>query len=489
MSEHEKALKAGVALLERATTYALGSLCLVTPAILGRPTPCTGWTLHDLLLHLSDSLQTLAEAAAPACTAAGSTARPAETATVSPAPPMDDTKAIGLQPQMTKKPKPTVIAAPRNPTQQNTPRSAAAQQNEPHSLTAQQERRTPTPWDGLRNPAAQDRPGGPASPGGSRDGSARQGWRDPTPQGEVRHWAAGSELPTSDPQDELRSPAVEDGCCGSVVAGGSHEGSARQGWRDPTAGGEVRHLAAQPEPPSSDLQDELRNPAVRDGLRGSVVPGEFRDASARQGRCDPTAQGEPHRQGRCDPTPQGEVRHPAAQPDPPSPVPQDGLRDPVAPGPATPASQRELRNLHPQHDELRGQAPQDGMRGSASHRGVRNLALLLRDSVTEVLGRWVALAGDDLVAVGDRHLTRPMVAAVGAIEVAVHGWDVAVSCGERRPLPPLLAEELLDLARLFVTAEERFVRFAPPLAVPPHAPAHDHLLAFLGRDPAWTPFR
>ncbi|MFC6540521.1 maleylpyruvate isomerase N-terminal domain-containing protein [Nonomuraea salmonea] len=63
MSEHEQALKAGVALLERAITYALGSLRLVTPATLCRPTPCTGWTLHHLLTHLTDSFQTLAEAA------------------------------------------------------------------------------------------------------------------------------------------------------------------------------------------------------------------------------------------------------------------------------------------------------------------------------------------------------------------------------------------------------------------------------------------
>ncbi|MFB9468432.1 hypothetical protein ACFFR3_02875 [Nonomuraea salmonea] len=106
-----------------------------------------------------------------------------------------------------------------------------------------------------------------------------------------------------------------------------------------------------------------------------------------------------------------------------------------------------------------------------------------------MLGRWVALSGDALITVGDRRLTRPMVAAVGAIEIAVHGWDVAMACGERHPLPPLLAEELLDLARLFVTAQERPARFALPLPVPPHAPAQDHLLAYLGRDPTWTPFR
>ncbi|WP_146178628.1 hypothetical protein [Nonomuraea fuscirosea] len=103
-----------------------------------------------------------------------------------------------------------------------------------------------------------------------------------------------------------------------------------------------------------------------------------------------------------------------------------------------------------------------------------------------MLGRWAAMAGDDLVPVGDRHLTSPMVAAIGAIELTAHGWDVARACGEHHPIPPLLAEELLDLARLFVTAQDRPGRFAPPVAVPAHAPPQDHLLAHLGRHPNWA---
>ncbi|MFC5822294.1 hypothetical protein [Nonomuraea insulae] len=115
-----------------------------------------------------------------------------------------------------------------------------------------------------------------------------------------------------------------------------------------------------------------------------------------------------------------------------------------------------------------------------------NPALLVRDTATDVLGRWAAMISGELVSVNDRHLTSPMVAAVGAIEIAVHGWDVARSCGERRPIPPLLAEELLDLTLLFVTREDRPTRFAPPVTVPAYAPAQDHLLAYLGRRPDWS---
>ncbi|MEV0622470.1 hypothetical protein AB0I81_54775 [Nonomuraea sp. NPDC050404] len=125
--------------------------------------------------------------------------------------------------------------------------------------------------------------------------------------------------------------------------------------------------------------------------------------------------------------------------------------------------------------------------GSSQHpsRGC-NPALPLRDSALEVLGRWTALLTHaDHAPMTDRHLTRPMVAAVGAIEIVVHAWDVARSCGERHPIPPLLAEELFDLALLFVTREDRPARFAAPVIVPAGAPAQDHLLAYLGRRPDW----
>jgi hypothetical protein len=36
-----------------------------------------------------------------------------------------------------------------------------------------------------------------------------------------------------------------------------------------------------------------------------------------------------------------------------------------------------------------------------------------------------------------------MVAVTGALEVTVHGWDLWVACGARRPVPPGLAAVLL----------------------------------------------
>ncbi|TDC05144.1 TIGR03086 family protein [Nonomuraea longispora] len=114
-----------------------------------------------------------------------------------------------------------------------------------------------------------------------------------------------------------------------------------------------------------------------------------------------------------------------------------------------------------------------------------NPALSLRDEATMVLGAWTALLAGEPVSIGGWHVSSPVVAAVGAIEVAVHGWDVARSCGEQRPIPPALAEELLDLAQVFVTPADRPGRFAARVGVPCTTPAQDRLLAFLGRDPNW----
>jgi uncharacterized protein (TIGR03086 family) len=81
------------------------------------------------------------------------------------------------------------------------------------------------------------------------------------------------------------------------------------------------------------------------------------------------------------------------------------------------------------------------------------------------------------------HLSTPLVAGAGAIELAVHGWDVARTCRADRQIPADLADELLDLAVVLIRSGDRPGRFGRPVAVSGDAPPGDRLLAFLGRAP------
>ncbi|MCP3819724.1 hypothetical protein NLX86_16950 [Streptomyces sp. A3M-1-3] len=91
--------------------------------------------------------------------------------------------------------------------------------------------------------------------------------------------------------------------------------------------------------------------------------------------------------------------------------------------------------------------------------------------------------GDRLIAVADCPLSADLMARTGALEITVHGWDVAQACGHPRPIPPPLAAGLLPVGRLLVTEAERRIAFAPAIALPSSACPGDRLVAFLGRDP------
>jgi uncharacterized protein (TIGR03086 family) len=92
-------------------------------------------------------------------------------------------------------------------------------------------------------------------------------------------------------------------------------------------------------------------------------------------------------------------------------------------------------------------------------------------------------AAQRLVAIGNRELTTNMAALAGALEITVHGWDISVACGPRRPVPAGLAAILLPLAPLLITPATRPGLFADPVLVPAQASLGDQLVAFLGRQP------
>ena len=107
----------------------------------------------------------------------------------------------------------------------------------------------------------------------------------------------------------------------------------------------------------------------------------------------------------------------------------------------------------------------------------------VRGRTCRLLGAWSANDGADLVVVAGSPLTAAVLVATGAVEIAVHGWDLAQACEHEHPIPESLAAELLAHGRLLVHPEDRPRRFARPVPVPDDASAEARLVAWLGRAP------
>ncbi|MET9895901.1 TIGR03086 family metal-binding protein [Streptomyces sp. NPDC006465] len=167
-------------------------------------------------------------------------------------------------------------------------------------------------------------------------------------------------------------------------------------------------------------------------------------------------------------------------------VPREGLRRP------TPCAEWDLgellRHLDDSVDALY-EGVADGRVGLCPAPPAADPVCVFRERARALLGAWAAVSvAPSPAAVGDRSMDAGLLAAVGALEVAVHGWDVARACGRARPIPSGLAVELLPVARFVVADADRGVRFADPVGIPSPARPDDVLLAFLGRRPGRDSF-
>jgi uncharacterized protein (TIGR03086 family) len=121
----------------------------------------------------------------------------------------------------------------------------------------------------------------------------------------------------------------------------------------------------------------------------------------------------------------------------------------------------------------------------------------LRDRAAQLLCAVYAYGGPGrFVAVSGLPVPAGLVACTGAVEIAVHGWDVSAalgrascggascggaSCGGVRPIPAALATRMLRLGPLLVVGREGL--FAVPVDVPAQASPGDRLVGYLGRRP------
>ena len=124
-----------------------------------------------------------------------------------------------------------------------------------------------------------------------------------------------------------------------------------------------------------------------------------------------------------------------------------------------------------------------GLGPAAGPRGPDDPAQDFRDRARWLLGACLGGQGRAVVSIGGCPMAASVMAAAGALEIAVHGWDISQACGQCQPIPPRLASELLEVAPLLVTAADRYPLFAAPVSVPATAVPSDRLAAFLGRSP------
>jgi len=61
--------------------------------------------------------------------------------------------------------------------------------------------------------------------------------------------------------------------------------------------------------------------------------------------------------------------------------------------------------------------------------------MAIRAGALGVLESWRRLSAATQPDIGGRPIGGDTVALVGAVEVAVHGWDISVACGTCRPIP------------------------------------------------------
>jgi uncharacterized protein (TIGR03086 family) len=113
----------------------------------------------------------------------------------------------------------------------------------------------------------------------------------------------------------------------------------------------------------------------------------------------------------------------------------------------------------------------------------------LRDRAAALLSASFGYPGPDrFVTVAGLPMPAGLLVCTGAVEIAVHGWDVSAARGGTGgdapgSIPAGLATRMLRLCPLLVAGREGL--FAVPVKVPAEASPGDRLVGYLGRDPWW----
>jgi uncharacterized protein (TIGR03086 family) len=119
-------------------------------------------------------------------------------------------------------------------------------------------------------------------------------------------------------------------------------------------------------------------------------------------------------------------------------------------------------------------------------------AASLQDRVAEVvppvLDAWAHRGETGDVVLRGRALPAQLALGILALELTVHGWDLAAATQHPFTITDDHAGHVLAMAHQTLTPESRRIAgFDDPVAIGDDASALDRLIAFTGRNPAWTP--
>jgi uncharacterized protein (TIGR03086 family) len=147
----------------------------------------------------------------------------------------------------------------------------------------------------------------------------------------------------------------------------------------------------------------------------------------------------------------------------------------------TPCREWTLRDLLAHMDDsLDAFAEAAGGSVGLTHTRTAPKVVVIQQKACALLGLWSG-EGPPGVRVGGADLATDLLVATAALEITVHGWDVAQATGARTPIADELAGHLLPVAHRVVADVDRGIRFAAALPEPVGAPADVRLRAFLGR--------
>lgn len=124
---------------------------------------------------------------------------------------------------------------------------------------------------------------------------------------------------------------------------------------------------------------------------------------------------------------------------------------------------------------VRPPAPASGASSAAA------LVTAFRQRATALLHASAQADGAVPVTVGGHAVPLDCLRTVGALEIAVHAWDVSQACGQCLPIPDEPATDLLAQAFLLVPRLGRAPLFAVPAPAPPRSTSSNRLTAYLGR--------